>query len=313
LPQAELFGCNRNHLIYSMTNCDPAPVQRAQQQRRQSAVDARHLPGLSGADRAQCRRRPRDRDGALGMPSSQQALLDATKKRAEMLQGKGKTADFKELLRTEPDSGTTNIRNVSSAHWKRWLGLENRCLVPFTSFSEYDIIDGKKTPVWFAPDATRPLLAFAGLWTNWTSVRKAKEGEIAADIYAFLTTEPNAEVKRVHPKAMPVILTTAEEHDVWMRASLGRSQGAAATATGRGAEDRRHRREGRPRPGCVVDYCGTPSTAKTRKLPHFSPMVRAAVYSGECRHFIIDRVNPSGLSTTRPFGGSPSIEAAPAR
>lgn len=116
----------------------------------------------------------------------------------------------------EPDSGTTNIRNVSSAHWKRWLGPENRCLVPFTSFSEYETIE--KTPVWFAPDESRPLLAFAGLWTNWTSVRKAKEGEVTADIYAFLTTEPNAEVKCVHPKAMPVILTTTEEHDIWMRA-----------------------------------------------------------------------------------------------
>ena len=87
-----------------------------------------------------------------------------------------------------------------------------------TSFSEYDTIDGKKVPVWFAPDESRPLLAFAGLWTNWTSVRKAKEGEITADIFAFLTCDPNAEVKRVHPKAMPVILTTTEEHDVWMRA-----------------------------------------------------------------------------------------------
>jgi putative SOS response-associated peptidase YedK len=57
----------------------------------------------------------------------------------------------------EPDSGTTNIRNVSSFHWKRWLGPENRCLVPFASFSEYDTIDGKKTPVWFASDESRPL------------------------------------------------------------------------------------------------------------------------------------------------------------
>jgi putative SOS response-associated peptidase YedK len=54
-----------------------------------------------------------------GMPSSQKALMDATKKRAEKLQAKGKTVDFKELLRLEPDSGTTNIRNASSAHWKR--------------------------------------------------------------------------------------------------------------------------------------------------------------------------------------------------
>src|SRR4051812_17900043 len=153
-----------------------------------------------------------------GMPSSQRALMDATKKRAQKLEAKGKPVDFKQLLRMEPDSGTTNIRNVNSAHWKRWLGPEHRCLVPLNSFSEYDTIDGKKVPVWFAVDEGRPLLCFAGLWTNWTSVRKAKEGEITTDVYAFLTTDPNAEVGRVHPKAMPVILTTEEERDVWLRA-----------------------------------------------------------------------------------------------
>jgi putative SOS response-associated peptidase YedK len=116
-------------------------------------------------------------------------MMDAAKKRAQKLEAKGKPVDFKELLRMEPDSGTTNIRNVNSAHWKRWLGPENRCLVPFTSFSEYDTIDGKKVPVWFAPDESRPLLAFAGLWTNWSSVRKAKEGEVTADVHGFLTCE----------------------------------------------------------------------------------------------------------------------------
>ena len=99
-------------------------------------------------------------------------------------------------------------------------------------------IDGSKVPVWFAVDESRPLLCFAGLWTNWTSVRKAKEGEITADIFAMLTTAPNAEVGRVHPKAMPVILTTEEERDVWMRAPWGRGRQAAAPATGRRAQDR---------------------------------------------------------------------------
>ena len=37
-------------------------------------------------------------------------------------------------------------------------------------------------------------------------------------VYGFLTTAPNAEVEPIHPKAMPVILTTDEERDVWMRA-----------------------------------------------------------------------------------------------
>jgi putative SOS response-associated peptidase YedK len=97
--------------------------------------------------------------------------------------------------------------------------------VPFTSFSEYDTIDGKKVPVWFAFDESRPLLAFAGLWNNWTSARKAKEGEITTDIFGFLTCDPNSEVSRVHPKAMPVILTTAEEYHTWPRPLVsGRAQ-----------------------------------------------------------------------------------------
>jgi hypothetical protein len=37
-------------------------------------------------------------------------------------------------------------------------------------------------------------------------------------VYGFLTTAPNAIVAPIHSKAMPVILTTAEEHDVWLRA-----------------------------------------------------------------------------------------------
>ena len=37
-------------------------------------------------------------------------------------------------------------------------------------------------------------------------------------MFGFLTTAPNAVVEPIHPKAMPVILTTEEERDVWMRA-----------------------------------------------------------------------------------------------
>ena len=37
-------------------------------------------------------------------------------------------------------------------------------------------------------------------------------------VYGFLTTEPNSVVAPIHPKARPVILTTDEERDEWMRA-----------------------------------------------------------------------------------------------
>jgi len=151
-----------------------------------------------------------------GMPSSQFALMQSVKKRAAKLEAKGQPVDFKELLRLEPDSGTTNIRNTASKHWLRWLGPQNRCLVPFTSFSEFNKEAGGD--IWFALDEGRPLACFAGIWANWTSVRKVREGETTNDLYGFLTTDPNAEVGAVHPKAMPVILTTAEQVDMWMNA-----------------------------------------------------------------------------------------------
>ena len=117
------------------------------------------------------------------------------------------------------DPGVTNVRNVASHHWRRWLGVENRCLVPFTSFSENEVLpDGSRPPVWFALDDTRPLAFFAGIWTNWTSVRKVREGETTNDLFAFLTTEPNVIVAPIHSKAMPVILTKLDEIEKWMTA-----------------------------------------------------------------------------------------------
>jgi putative SOS response-associated peptidase YedK len=119
------------------------------------------------------------------------------------------------------DPGVTNVRNAASPHWRRWLTLEHRCVVPFTSFSENEVLpNGSRPPVWFARDDSRPLAFFAGIWTRWTSVRKVKEGETTNDLFAFLTTDPNAEVAPIHPKAMPAILTTREEIDLWLDAPL---------------------------------------------------------------------------------------------
>lgn len=123
---------------------------------------------------------------------------------------------FLEGKRTDP--GVTNIRNVAAPHWRRWLGVPHRCLVPFTSFSEIDSRPGapRNHPVWFALGEDRPLAFFAGIRTEWTSVRKLKEGEVTAELFGFLTCPPNADVAPIHPKAMPVILTNPEEWRRWL-------------------------------------------------------------------------------------------------
>jgi putative SOS response-associated peptidase YedK len=118
------------------------------------------------------------------------------------------------------DRGVTNVRNPQSGHWRRWMGVPNRCVVPWTSFAEPELQpDGSKPPAWFALDDTRPLAFFAGIWVpQWASVRKLKEGEVTIDVFGFLTTEPNVEVKVVHKEAMPVILTTEDEIEQWLTA-----------------------------------------------------------------------------------------------
>jgi putative SOS response-associated peptidase YedK len=112
----------------------------------------------------------------------------------------------------------TNIRNVSSPHWRGWLSPPNRCLIPATSFCEYEDTKPKKTPTWFSLGEDRPLFAFAGLWTTWRGVRGPKSAPVEGvhELFGFLTTEANAVVAPIHPKAMPVILTTTEEFDLWL-------------------------------------------------------------------------------------------------
>jgi hypothetical protein len=112
--------------------------------------------------------------------------------------------------------------------------------VPFSSFSEFNKAEGGD--IWFALDESRPLACFAGIWTTWTSVRKVKEGETTNDLYAFLTTEPNAEVGAIHPKEI------SDPDDPGRGRNLdddvsGRGPEAAAAAAGRYAADRGPRRE----------------------------------------------------------------------
>ena len=112
----------------------------------------------------------------------------------------------------------TNIRNTSSPHWRMWLTPENRCLVPANSFAEYSPEPNpetkKKDVVWFALNEDRPLFAIF----NGDRGTKSKPIPGPHHVYGFLTTSANAIVEPIHPKAMPVILTTDEERDVWMRA-----------------------------------------------------------------------------------------------
>lgn len=113
----------------------------------------------------------------------------------------------------------TNIRNSASAYWRAWLKPSQRCLIPVTSFCEY-APGHPAVPHWFALDESRPLFAFAGVWRPWSGTRgtKAEPVEGEHQLFAFLTCAPNAVVRPVHPKAMPVLLTNEDEYETWLSA-----------------------------------------------------------------------------------------------
>jgi hypothetical protein len=75
----------------------------------------------------------------------------------------------------------------------------------------------------FALKEDRPLFAFAGIWTTFKGYGGTKSEPIPGPhlVYGFLTTQPNAVVAPIHPKAMPVILTSHDDYDTWMRAPCG--------------------------------------------------------------------------------------------
>lgn len=119
----------------------------------------------------------------------------------------------------KPNKGTTNIRHPSYADWRGYLGIGHRCLVPLNRFAEpCKLADGSSGNAWFALGRDEPLTFFAGLYTEWTGTRRKDEGPMAHLTFAFFTTEPNDVVGAVHPKAMPVILTTGEEQARWLTA-----------------------------------------------------------------------------------------------
>ena len=93
--------------------------------------------------------------------------------------------------------------------------------------------------VWFALNDDRPLAAFAGIWTEFKGDRGTKSKPIPGPhlVYGFLTTAPNAIVEPIHPKAMPVILTTPEECAVWLRAPPGPSRADSNARRAAGFDD----------------------------------------------------------------------------
>ncbi len=107
-----------------------------------------------------------------------------------------------------PPNGEALISNVRNLESPFWIGTlrhtELRCLVPVTGFQGWTGEKGQRRQIWFNLPS-QPIFAYAGIWRD--------TGEMP--VFAFLTTEPNAMVRSVGSKAMPVILHP-EDYQSWL-------------------------------------------------------------------------------------------------
>lgn len=116
----------------------------------------------------------------------------------------------------------TNVRDdtaLTSTFWRPSFEAR-RCLVPASSYCEPD----DQSPAgwhWFAvePAEERPLFAFAGIWRRYSGAVKKDGPEVDIDVYAFMTTKPNALTSTIMHDRMPVLLSEPEEFEKWLSGS----------------------------------------------------------------------------------------------
>jgi len=108
-----------------------------------------------------------------------------------------------------------NARSEEAAAKPMWRDAlrASRCLIPATSWTEWQKMHGAKLPHALTPDDGRGFM-FAGLWSLWRS-RKDAEPQPTCVI---LTTEASAPVRSVHER-MPVVLAPAA-WNAWLDPAL---------------------------------------------------------------------------------------------
>jgi len=116
----------------------------------------------------------------------------------------------------------TNVRKTDSKFWLPYLTkVEQRCIVPVTSFAEPDNNQGPRSIwTWFAQGESRPLMFFAGIWREWQGDRGTKANPLPGKhlVFSFLTTDASPDVAPIHPDATPVLLLDEKARETWMGA-----------------------------------------------------------------------------------------------
>lgn len=120
----------------------------------------------------------------------------------------------------------TNVRDdkLDSPFWRPSMEAR-RCLVPASSYCEPD----NNSPAgwhWFAllPPEERPLFAFPGIWRRYVGPMKKDGPNVEVDVYAFLTTTPNALTGTIMHDRMPVLLSDEADFETWLSGSVAEAR-----------------------------------------------------------------------------------------
>ena len=139
----------------------------------------------------------------------------------------------------------TNVRDdkvLTSPFWRPSFEAR-RCLVPASSYCEPDdqkpagwhwfsLLPGPSDAHAFgasgpsagaerAPEARpeeRPLFAFPGIWKRYNGPMKKDGPTVEIDVYAFMTTTPNALTATIMHDRMPVLLSEEADFETWLSA-----------------------------------------------------------------------------------------------
>jgi putative SOS response-associated peptidase YedK len=113
----------------------------------------------------------------------------------------------------------TNVRDDKILTSKFWRSSfeQRRCLVPASSYCEPK---GEKPATWhwFALDGAeqRPLFAFPGVWTKYWGPLKKNGENVAIEVFAFMTTEPNELTASINHERMPVLISDPADFETWL-------------------------------------------------------------------------------------------------
>jgi putative SOS response-associated peptidase YedK len=125
------------------------------------------------------------------------------------------------LQRDKAPKRVTNIRDdKAQAKFWRTSFEQRRRLIPASSYCEPK---GEKPATWhwfsINGDDTRPVFAFPGVWTGYKGPLKKNGETVEQEVFAFMTTEPNALTASINHERMPVLLSKPDDFETWLSGS----------------------------------------------------------------------------------------------